>query len=400
MSTNKQIHFLLLCQLLVIACLDMADPYWPLIVRQVGHGATATVQSTWTTLIYVAPYALTVVSAPIWAYLGKHVGYKKMIIRAVVILSLTQFMIFMSHSLGVILFLRLVQGGFAGFTAAAQAWLIDSTVQERHSYFIGKVQSVVALGSVLGPIAGGVIAHYMSYKVIFLTAGLVFIGVCGCLIFVLSETSRQPLKGFKLWEWPNYRKAPRKSLYLCALMISVQVAKWMSASFFAVYVIQNLAGNNFTVGSLYAIIAAAIILSSMAVGKWAHLSGLFAKYGLLVCLLLAALSQLLYADAHRIYLAIIASCLWGACLGITSTLPFSLLILHTSESEKATTVGLGTSANKLGCLIGIAMGGYIYASTTVELAFLTIAVAYMLIFIFVLLAGDCLKEPVQTKGFK
>tara|TARA_R110000868_G_scaffold144960_1_gene364459 strand:- start:2452 stop:3660 length:1209 start_codon:yes stop_codon:yes gene_type:complete len=401
MSINKQVIYLLLSQLLVIACLDMADPYWPLIVRQIGHSHSLHAQSIWTTLIYMAPYGITIISAPIWAYLGKHLGYKKMIVRACVVLALTQIMIFMASSLWQVLCLRLIQGGFAGFTAAAQAWLLCSTEEKKHGYFIGKVQAVMALGSIIGPVLGGAIAHYISYDAIFLIAGIMFASVCVVLVVVLAETSYQPFRMPRLFSWSSIKAISRENAFLCLLIVGGQTLKWMSASFFSLYVIDNLAGNNLTVGVLYAMIAGAIILSSMMVGRWSYQLNqhvVLARYGLLVCLLTAAISQLLYASSQSISLAVLSSCLWGLCLGVTCTMPFSLLVQRTPAKQKGMVVGLGTSASKLGNLMGIGLGGCIYILTTIQLAFVAIAVGYVLLFIVVLLCSSCLKKPILSQA--
>jgi MFS transporter, DHA1 family, staphyloferrin B biosynthesis exporter len=397
MKDKIQIHLLLFAQLVIIACLDMADPYWPLIVRHLEPSSSASFQASWTTLIYMAPYAITIFSAPIWAYVGKHLGYKKMVVRASFVLATTQICLFLTHNLDAILFLRIFQGAFAGFTAAAQAWLICTTNKENHGYYIGKVQAVIAVGSILGPILGGFISHYISYGAIFVLSSGLCLSASLILSYFLNETNRQTFQSIKKYNWSILKNILSNNLFFLGLITCMQTVKWMSASFFALYVIHQISGDNITVGILYALIAGMIIIFSSYFGKLVdelrdNTNKL--KLILLVCLILSASSQLLYAEASGLYLAIISSCIWGACQGITSTIPFSLLIKNSPPVNKGVIIGAGTSASKLGNLLGIAIGGYIYAASGMDVAFVAIAVGYMLTFVFVLIGFRSVYESI------
>ncbi len=105
-----------------------------------------------------------------------------MLMRASGVLALTQLILYLTHNLTAILILRLIQGGFAGFTASAQAWLIYSTSDQRHGHLIGKVQAFMAMGTIFGPVIGGIIAHYSSYAGIFLVSGT----ICVLITFLIS----------------------------------------------------------------------------------------------------------------------------------------------------------------------------------------------------------------------
>jgi len=197
MSINSnwrmQIHSIWILQALLIAALSMSTPFWPLLVKQMA-ATHATNVHFWSAAIYMAPQITCAISAPIWGRMGDRHGYKLMVVRAALALFVTQVLLAYAHSPGEILAYRLLGGMFAGFLAAAQAWGVNMSPVGHRTYVLGRLQAATAVGTLLGPLMGGVIATYLDYHHLFLfsawTVGAVAVYFPGIVIAAAQPTAR------------------------------------------------------------------------------------------------------------------------------------------------------------------------------------------------------------------
>lgn len=380
MTLKWQIKFVILAQAIIITCLNMSDPFWPLIVHKCNLSLSQAQVQYWSALIYIVPFLLTMITIPLWGSLGDKIGHKKMLIRAILALVVTQALISCTSNPLLILMIRLCQGVFAGYSAAAQAWSIAQSNSSIHSHVIGRMQAGTAIGSILGPVFGGLIANYLGYPALFLTSALVCSLVLMALTKFLNETPKNLLTQ-KKWQFKNMFVVNKSIFCLLMLISATQAARWMGSSFFALYAIQRLGGTNLTVGILYSISALAVFVSAPRWGAIVDrklLESFWVKGLLMMTLLLAGLAQFVFALSSSFYLACFASLLWGICLGAISLIPFSFLVKEAKDS-KGGILGFGNSASKFGNLLGVAAGAFIQAHSNFTWSFIAIGIVYTLI---------------------
>jgi MFS family permease len=379
MSSKWQINLLFTSQLIIIAGLGMSDPYWPLIIHNSNHVLSPQQLQYWSAAIFIVPFFITVLTTPFWSHFGEKIGQKKMLLRACFALMVSQFLLcFVSQPIFVLV-VRLLQGIFAGFSAAAQAWSITMSRPESHSYVIARLQSATAVGTIIGPIVGGCIANYFGYNAIFFVSALIFSLVIIVLMSQLPETPRKhSTPSGPMFKNP-WHGLDKNLFFLLAMICFTQAARWMSSPFFALYVSQRLGGNNITVGILYSCIATMIFLSAP---KWSIIIDKktqqydIVKWVFILTLFIAGLSQYLFAYMTNIYCMLFASLLWGICLSAISLIPSTLLIRYTEEQHRGKVIGLGSSATKLGNLIGVALGAFVQAETNFTCSFVVIGLLY------------------------
>ena len=289
----------------------------------------------------------------------------------------------------------MLQGGLAGFSTAAQAWSLAITPINTHSQIVGRLQAATAMGSIVGPICGGLISNYYGYLSIFITAGFVCLLLSIILVNYLKENparstpspEKKAQKKFFLYE-------PGKNLLLL-LICSSQVARWMSTPFFALYIAQQLHADNLTLGLIYATMAISMSLMTSTLGKTIDNKQpgrrAWAKLLLILALLLSGLSQCGFAFITKSYLAFGLSILWGLSLGVIALILFSFLLSDINDDNIRTkAVGLGNTALKLGNLLGILAGTFIQAKSIqmdghFVLSFMVIGSFY---FILAIIAGQ------------
>lgn len=379
MLVKQQAYFVLLAQFLIIASLEMSDPYWPLIIRHANSNFSAAQLQFWSALIYMAPFLITMMATPIWSHLGQKTGQKKMLLRACLALTMTQLLLCFITDPVLILVVRSIQGLFAGFSAAAQAWSMTMTDKKSHGVMIGKLQSATAVGAIIGPAFGGCIAEYIGYAGIFLISGLVIGGMACVLMQVLQETPKKlPSVATKL----NIRFLDKPLLYFLIIICMGQAARWMNASYFSLYIVEKQGGSSATVGILYSVMAIMMFLSSPYWGK--VLDKYIQKFGsvkwlLVLVMVTAGFSQCLFAYADRFSELILASLVWGLSMAGIALIPFALLVRYANETHKGLVIGLGSSASKLGNLLGVGAGAMIQTITNYTGGFIAVGLLYFAI---------------------
>ncbi len=381
----QQTRLIILGQLVIITMLDMSDPYWPLILAAF-HPFTARTLQYWSGAIYMAPLLTTIFTTLLWTKIGERIGYKKMILRAGFALAATQGALFFLNNPWLILLIRLFQGALAGFTAAAQAWSLKITPAHVHSQIVGRLQSATAMGSIIGPMLGGILANYYGYLSIFITSGCVCLLLSGLLAHFLQENAlKAQIMKLKVKRVIDKLKPHENLLFL--LICFTQAARWMSTPFFALYVIEQLQASNIVLGVIYALMALMMSLTTPNLGRIIdRQSNHFAwsKRCLILALLLSGLVQCGFAFIHKAYLALLLSVFWGVSLGVISLILFTFLLKGVSEDRRPKIVGLGNTALKVGNLLGIILGTMVQAEARFMISFVVIGLFY---FALAILAG-------------
>ena len=155
------IRWLLVIQALSMGAMEMTGPFWPLFLRDlspVPHVPFAWVASA----AYFAPMAATLVTAPWWGRLADRVGPKPMILRALVALAASQLWSVYADSAASVLLARTVQGGLAGFLAAAQIYAMRVAPADMRRRVFADLQTVTACGSFMAPPVGAWLVGWMG----------------------------------------------------------------------------------------------------------------------------------------------------------------------------------------------------------------------------------------------
>ncbi|MFT7667421.1 MAG: DHA1 family multidrug resistance protein-like MFS transporter [Planctomycetota bacterium] len=146
--------------------------------------------ATWTGAIFGAAPLVAAVMTPIWSALGDRYGRRLMTVRAM--LAITIFVGSMGFATGPwqLLALRLGQGCFSGFIAPSITLVSVVAPEERQGYIAGSLATAMALGSVFGPLIGGVvIATSGMGQVFFVVSGASFFAACLVWFFAKEQAS-------------------------------------------------------------------------------------------------------------------------------------------------------------------------------------------------------------------
>lgn len=142
-------------------------PFFPSLLEELGLSDRAEI-SLWTGLIFgAAPLSATFMS-PVWGALGDRIGRRVMVVRAMLAIAVfVGAMAFAETALQLFL-LRIGQGLFSGFIPPSITLVSVSAPADRQGRVAGDLQTALALGAVVGPMLGSVIAATAGHRQVFL----------------------------------------------------------------------------------------------------------------------------------------------------------------------------------------------------------------------------------------
>jgi MFS family permease len=234
---QKNLYSLWFAQLIAAMGLSMIIPFLPFYLRELGVTGGEAVK-IWSGLIFAAPFMVSAFLQPVWGILGDRRGRKPMVVRAMLGLALANFLMGFAQSAPQLLILRFFQGSLAGFVAPSLALMASCTPKEKTGQSLGTLQSALVTGMIVGPLLGGVLAHFMGYRPIFFwTAFFCLSGAIIVIRFVKEEFVRQEKeKKSGLRDHLRYVFHSAELRAMLLLLILVQCSIVIVAPFLSLYV--------------------------------------------------------------------------------------------------------------------------------------------------------------------
>ena len=347
----------------------MSLPYWPLYLSQLLPNSPKSVMY-WSSLIYLAPFISAAISAPIWGVIGDRFGYKAMLIRACIGLFITQILILCTVNVFLIFIIRFLQGALAGVIVAAQAWALAISPSEKRGMIIGKLQSGLAIGELVGPLMGGIISEKFGYHSIFILSSIICLIITIIFYYMLQAPNtanlgmKQTIQSINPWfSFKNTIRWDEAIIILLLIITLIQLTRSIFTPFFALFVHDQIKGGSMMVGVLYAITALAVFISAPLWGRYFDLRVKLNKsnYHIISAILfVTATLQMLHSVTNSFISIFILRFVWGVCIGALT--PALLRILVDNDKDKQNNgvmLGIGNSSIKIGNLIGAIIGAII-----------------------------------------
>jgi DHA1 family multidrug resistance protein-like MFS transporter len=369
-----------ICQFLAMVGMSSIVPFLPLFVRELGVTSIEET-SKWSGLVFAGPFFVSLFLSSLWGNLGDKYGRKLMMIRATFGLAIAQIIIGFSQDINQLFIGRLLQGGLSGFLPAAMALIASNTPEEKTGYALGVLQSSTAAGTVLGPLFGGIISDFLSFRaVFFVVAGLLFV-VGFAIIFFVKEDKREKSKSnFTLLDNWRFVLLDKKILIPAILIMLTSLGISFVRPIFVLFVETLEINKNYLptiTGALYSIVGVFSVFSAYWWGKKVATFGL--QKSIVIASILTAIMYLLHSVITNPYYLIPVRTVLGFAYGALMPLLFTRISNNVNKDRRGGVLGIGSSFQVMGNLIGPLLGGYAGATIGFSYSFFFTGAIFLLI---------------------
>ena len=238
-------------------------PLLPLYIRELtGPGADVVL---WSGLALAATPLAGAVASPFWGRLADKVGYRPMLLRALISTSLLIGFMALPNAPWQLVALRALAGGLGSFQAAALGAIASWSKPEDLSKAISRLQMAQILGAIVGPLAGGGVAALFGIRASAVVGGIVI--ALGSML--VANWFHEPKGRRSLQKGPSAPVSPAMLWLPITTLLAVQ---FTDASFNPILPL-ILARNGVDSGAVAGLAGLAASLSSSAAAGGSALAG-------------------------------------------------------------------------------------------------------------------------------
>ncbi|MCH5337075.1 MAG: MFS transporter [Campylobacter sp.] len=146
--------------------LSQIAPILPLYLRKLGLSDNADIAFYSGLAFGITPLFVGIFS-PLWTFLAARYGYKNMLLRASLGMSIATFCLSYANSGFDVVLIRALMGIVAGFTSAAVVFIAVISPKEQVAYALGTLSTASISGSLMGPLFGGIVAEFFELRLVF-----------------------------------------------------------------------------------------------------------------------------------------------------------------------------------------------------------------------------------------
>lgn len=372
------IYLLFAIQLVSMGAMEMSGPFWP--VHLQGLTTSASIFGFASIAVYVGPMLGIILTSAFWGRIGDRYGHKLMMIRALAGLSLTQLGLALSNDIWVILFLRFLQGAFAGYIAPAQAYGVSIEAPSRRARLFAILQISTNVGSLIGAVIGGLILDYATFFWINIIAS----ALCAlCTVIAAVTLPDVPAAGKKA-PVATISPAIHRSIWqgtpllsLLLVMGLMLMARMLPQTTFSLYVSTVFEVSNSVVGLCYGLLALGFILSATAWSRYFEQRSQQdtlqrMTWVVLACILLTGLA----GTTRQPAVFVVIYFAWGVLLGATTPVLMALISKSADSSRQGHVLGVAQGCAQFASIAGISAGGLLSQLYGLQYTYLFVCLAY------------------------
>lgn len=345
-------------QFIAMMGMSMVVPFLPLYIRELGLEDPQQI-AKWSGFVFSGPFLFSFVLVPVWGFLGDKYGRKLMVVRALIGLAIAQVLIGLSQNVYHLLIGRIIQGMVSGFVPASMALISSTTPKEKTGYALGLLQTATSGGTVLGPFVGGFLADHIGIRpIFFITASLCFVSALFVILKVFETKDTHNKNNFGLKDNYSFVLKFRQLRLIVLMIVLVQISIAFNQPLFALYAETLHIDKRFIAsiaGLLYGTMGVFTMIGSPMWGKFNE------KYSfnrsLSIAASIAGLSYSLHFFIYNPYLLAFVRAILGLSLGGLLPVLYTLVSLNSPIERRGGIMGIASSAQILGNLLGPSLSG-------------------------------------------
>lgn len=204
-------------------------PFLALYIDTLGH-FNKNQLSFYSGAVFAISFLVTAIVSPFWGKLADRKGRKLMLLRAAIGMSLVMFLMGNVTNVWQLFILRALQGAMGGFISNANALVATQTPKKHAGKALGILVTGMTAGNLIGPLFGGLLATFFSYRMSFHITGVILFLVFLVTLFLVKETPQTMSKDKNTPEIPNiWQHVPDKRL-IVGLFITTMLIQTVNTS--------------------------------------------------------------------------------------------------------------------------------------------------------------------------
>ncbi|KIL41283.1 MFS transporter [Gordoniibacillus kamchatkensis] len=326
----------------------------------------------WTGTIFAITFLTSSLIAPFWGSLADKYGRKPMMLRAGICLAGAYFLYFIVQNPYELFAARMLEGLLAGYIPSAIAIVATNTPEKQVGYALGIMSTSNAAASVIGPLAGGVVSHFIGPRETFAFAGAMVLVAFVIALLWVREPSFQK-SGAKRSSVVQDLKAAAANRSLMSALFIVFVTStsiMILEPLITIYVLKlgvDQSSASLKAGVIFSAVGIATLIAAPRWGKIGPKIG-YEKV-LFIGLLGGGLGNLLQILFHNVIGFGLLRFGYGLFFAAVFPALNAYIAMHTAPDFRSRAFSLNQTANQLGLLLGPLVGGALAAQFSITLVF-------------------------------
>lgn len=138
--------------------------------------------------VFAISFLVTAIVSPFWGKLADRKGRKLMLLRAAMGMAIVMFLMGNVTNVWQLFILRALQGAMGGFISNANALVATQTPKKHAGKALGILVTGMTAGNLIGPLFGGLLATFFSYRMSFHITGVILFLVFLVTLLLVKET--------------------------------------------------------------------------------------------------------------------------------------------------------------------------------------------------------------------
>lgn len=357
-SNRKNVWILAATMVIIMLGYGMVHPLFPFLVKEFGASGKDF------GLLSSSYAVMQLIFAPMWGSLSDRVGRKPILAIGIFGYSLTMLLFGFSTQWWMLFLSRVLSGILSSATLpTTMAYISDSTSERERGSSMGVVVAAMAVGMILGPGIGGLLAKVTLSTPFFFGAGIGFLSFLSVWIWLPESlppeqchTSREKAPAFQLPQWREALFSPLAGLMLLTLVVSFGMTNFQNI--FGLYALERYGYNSDQIGGIFMVLGGAMLVSQGVLT-----SVLIKRLGeiavIRISLIVATIGFLLMVLATTYVAVLLTTSVFILAIALLGP-ALNALISERTSMPQGITMGLSSVFTSLGKIVGPVWAGYMF----------------------------------------
>lgn len=347
----------------------LSVPFFPLFLQK-NLGIQSGLE-VWSGVSISISFLISGLCAPFWGSLADKYGSKSMLIRSGVGLAIAHVANYFVYDPYMFIAVRIFQGLMAGFTPASIALVGTNTPEKHVGYALGVISTATAAGSILGPLAGGVLSQWIGLRGCFIASGVITLLSVVMVLWVKESREHRTVVHSSILDDLKRAASNPALMRIYALILTVSTSVLIIEPVLMLYVVEI--GGDVSRATLSAgIVFSAIGVATVIMGpRWGKIGGRIGyEKTLFIGLIGGGIGSLLQLTAFNLIYFGSLRFVYGLFFAAVYPAMNALIIKYADKDFRGRAVSLSQTANQFGIVLGPLIGGFLGGWTGIPVIFI------------------------------